>query len=75
MKFSIWHLYVQTLQKKTKNTRNVLATLKVNNEVTRTTSVDSIVNFEHISYFILLLLLLNSKKSKYFLDLRIYSFR
>ena len=71
MKFSIQHLYVQTQQK---NTRNVSTILKVNNDVTRTTSVASIVNFEHISHFILLLLL-NSNKSKYSLGLRIYSFR
>ena len=35
---------------------------KVNNKDTRTTSGASVVNFEHISHFILLLLLLNSNK-------------
>ena len=37
---------------------------QVNNKDTRTTSVASIVNFKHISYFILLLLLLNSNKKQ-----------
>ena len=36
--------------------------VKVNNEDTRTTSVASTVNLEHISHFILRLLLLNSNK-------------
>ena len=39
------------------------------------TSVASIVNFQHVSHFILLLLLLNSNENKSFLGLRIYSFR
>ena len=34
----------------------------VNNKDTRTMSVTTIVNFEHISHFILLLLLLDSNK-------------
>ena len=38
-----------------KNTRNVSTILKVKNEGTRTMSVASIVNFEHISHFFLLL--------------------
>ena len=35
---------------------------KVNNKDTRTTSGTSIVNFEHILHFILLLILLNLNK-------------
>ena len=53
-------------------TRNMSNIFKVNNKDTRTTPVTSIVNFEHISHFILLLLLLNSNKQ---LGLRSYSFR
>ena len=44
-----------------KNTRNVSNMFKFNNTNTRT-SFASIVNFEHISHFILLLLVLNSNK-------------
>ena len=35
----------------------------VNNKDTRTTSGDSVVNFEHISHFFLLLILPNSNKN------------
>ena len=41
---------------------NVSDTFKVNNKDTRTTSGASIVNFEHVPHFILLILLLNSNK-------------
>ena len=44
------------------NTRNVSNIFKVNNKDTRTMSIYSIVECEYISYFILLLLLLNSNK-------------
>ena len=57
IKYSIRHLHVQTHQKNL--TRNVLNIFKVNDKLTSTRSVASIVNFEYISHFILLLLLLN----------------
>ena len=41
---------------------NVSDIFKVNNKDTRTTSGASNVNFEHVPYFILLILLLNSNK-------------
>ena len=41
---------------------NVSDIFKVNNKDTRTTSGASIVNFEHVPHFILLILLLNSNK-------------
>ena len=41
---------------------NVLNIFKVDNKYTKTISSASIVNFEHISQFILLLLLLNLNK-------------
>ena len=57
IKYSIWHLHIQTHQKNL--SRNVSNIFSVNNEHTSTMSVPSIVNFEYISHFILLLLLLN----------------
>ena len=72
-KYSIQHFHVQNQQKNPKssnnnsnnkknNMRNVSNMFKVSNIDTRT-FLASIVNFEHISHFILLLLLLNSNKS------------
>ena len=62
-KFRLRHkdLHVLTLHEKTLEPLN-MKHVKVNNEDTRTTSVASTVNLEHISHFILRLLLLNSNK-------------
>ena len=57
IKYSIRHLHIQTHQKNP--SRNMSNIFSVNNEHTSTASVPSIVNFEYISHFILLLLLLN----------------
>ena len=56
-----------------RNIRNKSNVFKVNNKDTRIIYVASLVNFEHILHFIILLLLLNSNKC--WLGLRIYSFR
>ena len=58
-KYSIRHLHVQTQQE---NTRTKSSVFKVNNKDTRMTSVASIVNFEHILHFILVLLVLTWHK-------------
>ena len=57
MKYSIWHLNVQSQQKKHWN--NMSNMLKINSKDTRATSGACIVNFDHILQFILPLLLLN----------------
>ena len=57
IKYSIWHLHIKTHQKN--SSRNMSNIFNVKNEHTSTTSVPSIVNFECILHFILLLLLLN----------------
>ena len=70
-KYSVQHLHAQSPHK---NTRNVSNIFKFNNKDTRT-SFASIVNFEHISHFILLLLVLNSNKYMLLGSERIYTFR
>ena len=62
----------KTKQNKKKQTRNVSFIFNVNNKDTRMTAA-SIVNFEHILHFILLLLLLTLNKCWW--CFRIYSFR
>ena len=65
--YSIWHLHVQSQQKKKTNKQkkhynNVSNISKVNIKNTSTMSGACIVNFEHISHIIILSLLLNSNK-------------
>ena len=57
IKYSIQHLHVQNQQKRHPNKMSNI--IKVKNKDARTTSGNSIVNFEHILHFILLLSLLN----------------
>ena len=61
IKYSI-RLYVLSQPEKKKYNTNVSNIFKVKNKYTRTTNDASIINFEHISHFILLLLLLHSNK-------------
>ena len=71
IEYLIPHLHIQTQQINTKNTSNIL---KFNNKDTRKTSGSSIVNFEHISQFILLLYCwIQTNKCQF--SLRNYSFR
>ena len=65
--YSIWHLHVQSQQKKKTNKQkkhynNVSNISKVNIKNTSTMSGACIVNFEHISHIIILSLLLNLNK-------------